>query len=230
MSRIGCGKVGGRLEAPPTYLNSDRSSWYILKRKWRPTPSPEEFDAIWNLHPSSRHKLKLFGRVVEEKRWSTAWGVAYRYSGTVNPARPISASPMVAELLSTVNDLVEQQLDERPYNACLQNWYTVNDSIGLHADDERQLRADLAIFSLSWGGTRRFLLRPRQTGEATVELFLGDGDLLVMGGACQVTHRHQVPKWRPTKDPPTAPRINWTLRAFVDKEENDKQEKKKRRL
>ena len=115
------------------------------------------------------------------------------------------------------------------------------DTIGLHADDERSLYQDYPILSLSWGGTRRFLFRRKQppppskqkedhnkkggnattkhgkrenNEEAVVELWLEDGDLLVMGGTCQKTHKHEVPKWRPTKDPPTSNRINWTLRAF----------------
>ena len=121
------------------------------------------------------------------------------------------------------------------YNGCLQNWYTPMDSIGLHADDEKSLCKEYPILSLSWGGTRRFLFRKKQhpkenkgennsitsknndanTRDINVaELWLEDGDLLVMGGTCQETHKHEVPKLRKTKDPPTTNRINWTIRAF----------------
>jgi alkylated DNA repair dioxygenase AlkB len=48
-----------------------------------------------------------------------------------------------------------------------------------------------------------------------VDLLLKDGDLVVMGGACQKTHKHEVPALRKTKDPPSANRINWTVRAFA---------------
>ena len=116
----------------------------------------------------------------------------------------------------------------KPYNGCLQNWYLPEHSIGLHADDQRAMKPGIPIFSLSWGGPRRFLFRPKPaylpdspqpspmkaTG-AKVELVLRDGDLLVMGGTCQKTHKHEVPKLRKTMDLPTGRRINWTVRAFA---------------
>ena len=46
---------------------------------------------------------------------------------------------------------------------------------------------------LSLGGARRFLLRPRDGG-ASIRLLPGSGDLLVMGGTCQRTWEHSVPK------------------------------------
>ena len=106
-----------------------------------------------------------------------------------------------------------------PYNSCLQNWYMPEHRIGLHSDDEKSHVPGLAIYSLSWGGERRFLFRARDDSpseplEKVHELRLRDGDLLVMGGAIQATHKHEVPKLRKTMDPPTSPRINWTIRAF----------------
>jgi len=117
---------------------------------------------------------------------------------------------------------------KEPYNGCLQNWYLPEHSIGLHADDQRAMKPVIPIFSLSWGGPRRFLFRaksaylsgtaqpsPITATAAKVELLLRDGDLLVMGGTCQKTHKHEVPKLRKTMDLPTSRRINWTIRAFA---------------
>jgi alkylated DNA repair dioxygenase AlkB len=103
------------------------------------------------------------------------------------------------------------------YNACLQNWYLPDDTIGRHADDERDLLPRWPIFSLSWGGTRRFVLRPKSQTTQKTEFWLKDGDLLVMGGRTQETHYHEVPKRRMTMDPTTGRRINWTIRAFRTK-------------
>jgi hypothetical protein len=110
--------------------------------------------------------------------------------------------------------VAETNTQYAPYNACLQNWYTPDDTIGLHADNESIHVAGWPIFSLSWGGPRRFVLRPRDSKSATMhEIWLQSGDLLVMGGTCQATHKHEVPKMR-KKDPVTTDRINWTIRAF----------------
>ena len=208
------------------YLNDedddDRSSWYILAEGWMPCPNAKAFQRQWDLHPEKRHRLKIFGRTVQEKRWSQSWGVPYRYSGATNPARPIAESTgggMVKRLIDRSNDVLEALTPaggdgERPYNACLQNWYEPEDTIGKHADDESMNQTGVPIFSLSWGGTRRFLFHSKATREKT-EIFLKDGDLLVMGGTCQQTHHHEVPKRRKTMDPPTSRRINWTVRAFL---------------
>lgn len=221
------------LECETFPLNPDHSSWILLVKQWLPCPDEDTFDQEWNLHPPDRHMLKLFGRTVAEKRWSASWGVSYAYSGATNPARPIPPKSRVAQLLDTVNDWVvaaaasdastQSSSKERPYNACLQNWYEPDDTIGRHSDDERALRVDLPIFSLSWGGTRRFIVRGKDNpGKNKQEFFLQNGDLLVMGGTTQQTHTHEIPKRRVTMDPPTARRINWTLRAF----NSDKNKKK----
>ena len=199
------------LDTDPVYLNPS-SSWYILAKGWKSTPSSQAFDEEWQLHPEQRHTLRIYGRTVLEKRWSQSWGQSYSYSGATNPGKPVAGR--VADLLETANDWAEPIVHERPYNACLQNWYTPDDTIGLHADDEKVNRLEFPILSLSWGGPRRFLFREREDSKNKVELFLEDGDLLIMGGTCQETHRHEVPKRRTTMDPPTENRINWTLRAF----------------
>jgi alkylated DNA repair dioxygenase AlkB len=207
-------ELGSQLNSTPVYLTND--SWYILAKGWMPS-TPAAFQEEWSLHPEKRHPLKLFGRIVYEKRWSQSWGVSYSYSGATNVARPLHESNMVQLLLQKANELTTSLRgdDEEPYNGCLQNWYEPDDTIGLHADDERAMRQHYPIFSLSWGGTRRFLFRNKASKHKT-ELWLEDGDLLVMGGSCQETHQHEVPKRRVTMDPPTSDRINWTIRAFHD--------------
>ena len=50
----------------------------------------------------------------------------------------------------------------------------------------------VAIVSL--GDPRRLHLRPRLGGAETVVVEMGHGDLVVMGGSCQRTWEHAVPK------------------------------------
>lgn len=206
--------IADGLGATAQYLTKDGESWYILKQLWQPS-SKEQFVREWALHPDTRHTLKVYGRAVQEKRWSQSWGVSYSYSGATNVAKPLNESDMVTALMEKCNVLVAGLIDNdtAPYNGCLQNWYGIDDTIGLHADDEKAMRSEYPIFSLSWGGTRRFLFRARE-GKAVTELWLKDGDLLVMGGTCQTTHKHEVPPRRKTMDPPTSNRINFTIRAF----------------
>ena len=46
---------------------------------------------------------------------------------------------------------------------------------------------------VSFGDPRRLALRPRGGGES-LSFEMGHGDLLVMGGSCQRTWEHAVPK------------------------------------
>jgi alkylated DNA repair dioxygenase AlkB len=95
-------------------------------------------------------------------------------------------------------------------------------TIAAHADDEGSMKHQSPIFSLSWGGPRRFVVRPKLKYKSNgnyrnADITLHSGDLLIMGGSLQQTHTHEVPKWRKTKDPYVpGRRINWTVRAFVD--------------
>lgn len=67
------------------------------------------------------------------------------------------------------------------------------DSVAWHGDRMGAERHDTVVAIVSLGSGRRFLLRPR--GGATAHrLALGEGDLLVMGGTCQHTWEHAVPK------------------------------------
>lgn len=211
-------RLGGAL---PVYLTENGQSWYIHVKKYKPTPETETFAAQWDLHPESFHALNLFGKIVHESRYSQSWGVSYSYSGSVSPARDYERNAegeMVQSLVNEVNELVSGIFPcSAPYNGCLQNWYLPEHKIGLHSDDETAMKKGYPVFSLSWGGPRRFLFRARGNRRDMQELLLEDGDLLVMGGTCQQTHKHEVPKVRVTMDPAAKERINWTIRAFVQK-------------
>jgi alkylated DNA repair dioxygenase AlkB len=49
------------------------------------------------------------------------------------------------------------------------------------------------VVSVSLGGPRALLLRPYGGGRS-MAFSLGSGDLFVMGGSCQRTFQHSVPK------------------------------------
>jgi len=68
------------------------------------------------------------------------------------------------------------------------------DSVAWHGDTTaRDMDEPTLVATVSLGEPRRFLLRPRGGGR-TIPFSLGRGDLFVMGGACQRTWQHAVPK------------------------------------
>jgi alkylated DNA repair dioxygenase AlkB len=68
------------------------------------------------------------------------------------------------------------------------------DSVAWHGDTiGRDSGGDTLVAIVSLGERRRFLLRPAGGGPS-LRYELGAGDLLVMGGSCQRTWQHAVPK------------------------------------
>ena len=68
------------------------------------------------------------------------------------------------------------------------------DSVAWHGDTRgRSATEDTMVALVSFGSPRTLALRPRGGGEGT-SFRLGHGDLLVMGGSCQRTWEHAVPK------------------------------------
>jgi alkylated DNA repair dioxygenase AlkB len=69
------------------------------------------------------------------------------------------------------------------------------DSVAWHGDTiGRGSTEDTMVAIVSLGAPRALLLRPRGGRGATIRHDLGHGDLIVMGGSCQRTWEHAVPK------------------------------------
>lgn len=69
------------------------------------------------------------------------------------------------------------------------------DSVAWHGDRTgRSATQDTMVAILSLGHPRDLALRPRGGGPVALRLPLGHGDLVVMGGSCQRTWEHAIPK------------------------------------
>ena len=67
------------------------------------------------------------------------------------------------------------------------------DSVAFHGDTTARDMERALVATVSIGQPRRFLLKPTEGG-ASITYQLGRGDLIVMGGTCQRTYRHAIPK------------------------------------
>jgi alkylated DNA repair dioxygenase AlkB len=80
------------------------------------------------------------------------------------------------------------------------------DSVAWHGDYVARKLPEALVATVSLGEPRRFLLRPRlgaaqgsddrdgRSSRRSIAFTLGRGDLLVMGGSCQRTWQHALPK------------------------------------
>ena len=164
---------------------------------------------LWAELNWTQHEISLFGRRVYQPRlscWYGDPGAHYTYSGL--HLQPSHWHPALEDIRRVLEDTVDTR-----FNSVLANAYrNGRDSMGWHADDEKELGEEPTIASLSLGACRRFLLRERH-GNKTICLALEPGSLLVMQGASQSVYRHSLPK----TSKPVGLRINLTFRMVLNR-------------
>lgn len=150
-----------------------------------------------------QRSIRMMGREILQPRLTAWYGdAAYTYSGVT--LAPLPWTPLLSEL----RDRLTADVGEG-FNSVLCNMYrTGADSMGLHADDEKELGPRPVIASVSLGAARRFVLRHKRKKEAPVSVELTHGSLLVMGEGVQAAWKHEVPK----EPGAGGPRVNLTFR------------------
>ena len=155
-----------------------------------------------------QEELNVFGRKLVPRLTAYYGTFPYRYSGTDHPAREL---PEVLTAIQQGIAATQKAHCNTELNSVLCNQYRDgNDSMGWHRDNEPEIDPT-CIASVSFGGTRRFKLRHRESREV-VDLELESGSLLLMLD-CQNEWEHCLPK---TKQP-AAPRVNLTFRSVRSK-------------
>jgi alkylated DNA repair dioxygenase AlkB len=149
----------------------------------------------------------IFGRHIITKRKVAWYGdetYSYAYSGKTRDA--LGWTLELLELKAIVERIVG-----RSFNSCLLNLYhSGQEGMAWHSDDEKTLKPDGAIASLSLGAERKFAFRHRKLRE-TVSLRLEAGSLLVMHGPTQTNWMHSLPKTAKVQQP----RVNLTFRTMM---------------
>jgi alkylated DNA repair dioxygenase AlkB len=103
--------------------------------------------------------------------------------------------PALVACRDTLNEHYQAELGEPFLTAGLCLYRDGRDSVAWHGDTiGRGSTENTMVAILSLGTARPLLLRPRQGGGNTLRYNLGHGDLLVMGGSCQRTWEHAIPK------------------------------------
>jgi len=102
--------------------------------------------------------------------------------------------PVLTEARRRLTAHYAAELGEPFVTAGMCLYRTGQDSVAWHGDTNgRSSRYDTMVAIVSFGAPRPLLLRPRGGGPS-LRFPLGHGDLLVMGGSCQRTWEHSVPK------------------------------------
>jgi alkylated DNA repair dioxygenase AlkB len=174
-----------------------RGAWVDLRPGWV-AGSDELFVRLVQQVPWQAERRQMYDRVVDVPRLLRFYA-----------ADETLPDPLLARARDALSAHYASELGEPFTTAGLCYYRDGRDSVAWHGDTIGRSRThDTMVAIVSFGEARRLLLRPRGGGGPTLSFALGHGDLLVMGGSCQRTWEHAVPK----SARPVGPRISVQFR------------------
>ncbi len=160
----------------------DHGAWVDVRRSWLPR-ADEVLAALVREVPWRSERRQMYDRLVEVPRLVHTYMI-----GEELPHEVLTAA---REALSAYY-LPELGEPFRTAGCCY--YRDGRDSVAWHGDTiGRGSTHDTMVAIVSVGDPRRLALRPRGGG-ASRSFEMGHGDLVVMGGSCQRTWEHAVPK------------------------------------
>jgi alkylated DNA repair dioxygenase AlkB len=156
----------------------------------------EVMDDLVRTAPWKTSTRPMYDRIVAVPRL-TAW---WTWASEERPALP----PILDDIRAALS-----RRYRTAFTSCGCNLYRDgNDSVAWHGDRIKRELWNAHVAIVSAGIPRKLLLRPKGGG-SSLSFRLGDGDLFVMGGTCQRTWEHCVPK-----SAHAAPRMSITFREL----------------
>ena len=187
---LGDEAVPGRLR--PERVPLSHGAWVDVQRGWLAGSAPL-FTRLAQAVPWRAERRRMYDRTVDVPRLLCFYG---EHAPLPDPA--------LDACRAALNGYYAAELGEPFVTAGLCFYRDERDSVAWHGDTiGRGSRQDTMVAIVSLGEARPLLLRPRigieqragaGRGGGTLRYNLGHGDLIVMGGSCQRTWEHAVPK------------------------------------
>jgi alkylated DNA repair dioxygenase AlkB len=172
-------------------------AWVDIRPGWL-AGADELFSRLQDTVPWRAERRRMYDRVVAVPRLLCHYG-----EGEALP------DPLLTQARDALGQYYAAELGEPFATAGLCLYRDGRDSVAWHGDTiGRGSTEDTIVAILSLGAPRALLLRPAGGGGPTLRHEVGHGDLLVMGGSCQRTWQHAVPKTAR----PAGPRISIQFR------------------
>jgi alkylated DNA repair dioxygenase AlkB len=146
------------------------------------TGADELFSRLLDAVPWRAERRPMYDRVVAVPRLLRYYG-----RGETLP------DPALADAMAALDQHYQAALGEPLSTAGLCLYRDGADSVAWHGDNSGRRVPETIVAILSLGNPRIMALRPVAGGQ-TRRYLLGHGDLLVMGGTCQRTWQHAIPK------------------------------------
>ncbi|HYN28254.1 MAG TPA: alpha-ketoglutarate-dependent dioxygenase AlkB [Dermatophilaceae bacterium] len=163
-------------------LTLSRGAWLDVRRGWL-VGADEVFETLLTDVPWESERRQMYDNVVDVPR------LARFYT-----ERETLPHPVLAAARTALSEHYAGELGEPFLTAGMCLYRDGRDSVAWHGDRFGRGRdLDTMVGILSLGAPRALALRPRGGGES-MRVEMASGDLLVMGGSCQRTWDHAVPK------------------------------------
>ncbi len=179
---------------------------YLTKEFYKTKEAQQLFNILRQDLAWQEEKIFIYGQWLKVPRlmcWYGDSNAFYHYSGVNHRALPWPDS------LLAIRNKIESTY-QCTFNSVMANLYrNGSDSMGCHADDEKELGINPSIASLSLGEERLLKFR-HQKSKQGLDVILAHGDLLLMTGETQHHWRHELPKTKKIK----MERINLTYRKI----------------
>ncbi|HWO65114.1 MAG TPA: alpha-ketoglutarate-dependent dioxygenase AlkB [Umezawaea sp.] len=174
----------------------DAGAWVDVRPGWL-TGATDLFTELAETVPWVAERRQMYDRVVDVPRLLCFY----------EELAPLP-HPVLTAARAALSEHYTTELGEPFRTAGLCYYRDGRDSVAWHGDTiGRGATEDTMVAIVSVGAPRALLLRPRGGGE-TVRHALGHGDLIVMGGSCQRTWEHAIPKTAK----PVGPRVSIQFR------------------
>jgi alkylated DNA repair dioxygenase AlkB len=182
----------GPLAGQTRRVGLSAGAWIDVRPNWL-SGADELFERLLRAVPWRAERRQMYDRVVDVPRLLRFYAEGERLP-----------DPALDDVQAALDARYHPELGEpfRTVGMCL--YRDGRDSVAWHGDDTgRSAVEDTMVAIVSLGSPRALMLRPRGGGRS-LRFDLGHGDLVVMGGSCQRTWEHAIPK----SGRPVGPRIS----------------------
>jgi alkylated DNA repair dioxygenase AlkB len=139
--------------------------------------------------PWQQRDIRMYERLLPEPRLTHRWSL--ERAGPAQQRPPDELADLFAGIAAALGARYGKEFTQVGANL----YRDGTDSVAWHGDRVARELPSAVVALVSLGAVRPFRLRPTGGGPG-VTFLPGPGDLLVMGGTCQRTRQHSVPKVR----------------------------------
>ncbi len=153
-------------------------------------------------------EIMVYGKICHQQRsvgFYSDTSIGYNYSTTITPSKKMK--PCLTQLLIFVN-----QKFNANFNGILINKYNNGlEYIGKHSDDEKALLSNCGVIAMSFGASRIFRIRHKNTRRIICDLPTQSNQIIQMAGHFQKEFTHEIPVQKKIK----LPRYSFTFRTHI---------------